>query len=55
MNLEDSFVEEFFKMLIGNGDYTRVINAIVEISESLKNIDESLQIIADHSDDDDVE
>lgn len=55
MNLEDSFIEEFFKTLIGNGDYTRVINAIVEISESLKNIDESLQIIADHSDDDDVE
>ena len=32
--------------LLSNGDYERVINAIVEISETLKSIDESLQIIA---------
>lgn len=43
---ENSFIEEFFKTVLGNGDHERVINAIVEISESLKSIDESLQAIA---------
>lgn len=47
MDWEDSFIEQFFGKFLGEGDYERVINAIVDISELLKSIDESLQIIAD--------
>ena len=43
---ENSFMEEFFKTMLNSKEPARLINAIIDISESLKSIDESLQIIA---------